>query len=266
MATEDPEPADPTTPAAAMPGGYLQCDADCPPPARAGGMIWCRSSTACAAPCQCRLFAFDPAKPDAGWDMVAGPNQKVTENTALSYRCWCVRPAPGGGGGGGSAAREITVRLADIVDADHAEFSPAALAEAPVTALSGLSAGDAAALDQAFGVSTIRDLAQLKYVRWATSIVALADAAAPAGPSCDSIPDLALDLDHIRLEKPVPGEDWMLTVARFMDGVRSRHCDSGGCGTGRCTGRERSGNVRLHLDAADHIIVTITAQIHCVCA
>ena len=263
MATETPDPSDPTPAAAAMPGGYLQCDADCPPPARAGGLIWCRSSPDCAAPCQCRLFAFDPAKPDAGWEMVAGPNRKVTENPALSYRCWCVRPAPGGGGG---TARDISVRLSDIVDADHADFAPEALAEAPVTALLGLSADDAAALDQAFAVRTIRDLAQLRYVRWATSIVALADAAVPAGPSCDSIPDLALNLDRIRLEKPVPDEDWMLTVARFMEGMRSRHCAVGGCGTGRCTGRERSGHVHLHLDAPDHIIVTITAQIHCVCA
>lgn len=49
------------------------------------------------------------------------------------------------------------------------------LADAPVAALAGVSEADAELLLKAFNVKTIRDLAQLKYVRWAQGIVSLAD-------------------------------------------------------------------------------------------
>lgn len=49
------------------------------------------------------------------------------------------------------------------------------IAEAPVEALQGVSEGDAAHLKEAFNVKTIRDLAELKYVKWAQAITALAD-------------------------------------------------------------------------------------------
>lgn len=49
------------------------------------------------------------------------------------------------------------------------------LVDAPVAALAGVSEADAEALLKAFNVKTIRDLAQLKYVRWAQGIVSLAD-------------------------------------------------------------------------------------------
>jgi hypothetical protein len=50
----------------------------------------------------------------------------------------------------------------------------AALADAPVTAL-GLSSSDAAALEQALGVKSVRDLADNKYVRRAQAVVHLAN-------------------------------------------------------------------------------------------
>jgi len=50
----------------------------------------------------------------------------------------------------------------------------AALADAPVTAL-GLSSSDAAAVEQALDVKTVRDLADNKYVRRAQAIVNLAN-------------------------------------------------------------------------------------------
>ncbi|MBO0767466.1 MAG: hypothetical protein J2O48_02150 [Solirubrobacterales bacterium] len=53
------------------------------------------------------------------------------------------------------------------------EFSE--LADAPVDALQGVSAGDAEHLQAAFNIKTVRDLAESKYVRWAQAIVALAD-------------------------------------------------------------------------------------------
>jgi hypothetical protein len=49
------------------------------------------------------------------------------------------------------------------------------LADSPVDALAGISASDAKLLAAAFGVKTIRDLANLKYTKWARAIVTLAD-------------------------------------------------------------------------------------------
>ncbi|WP_032919354.1 hypothetical protein [Leptospira santarosai] len=49
------------------------------------------------------------------------------------------------------------------------------IADSPVSALQGLSEGDAEYLQKAFNVKTVRDLANLKYVKWAQSIVHLAD-------------------------------------------------------------------------------------------
>jgi hypothetical protein len=51
------------------------------------------------------------------------------------------------------------------------------IADSPVDALQGVSSGDAELLQKAFYVKTVRDLANLKYVRWAQAIVSLADSA-----------------------------------------------------------------------------------------
>jgi hypothetical protein len=47
------------------------------------------------------------------------------------------------------------------------------LAEAPVAAILGLSENDAEALKQAFGIDTVRELAENKFVRIAQAVVAL---------------------------------------------------------------------------------------------
>ena len=49
------------------------------------------------------------------------------------------------------------------------------IADAPVSALSGVSDGDAELLRQAFNIKTVRDLGTNTYFRWAQGIVALAD-------------------------------------------------------------------------------------------
>jgi hypothetical protein len=49
------------------------------------------------------------------------------------------------------------------------------LADAPVTAIAGLSDGDAELLLKAFNIKTVRDLGTNKYFRWAQGIVNLAD-------------------------------------------------------------------------------------------
>lgn len=56
------------------------------------------------------------------------------------------------------------------------------LADAPVSALRGVSAADARALAKAFDVRTVRDLAQLEFVKWAQAITTLADQEQP-GPA-----------------------------------------------------------------------------------
>lgn len=54
---------------------------------------------------------------------------------------------------------------------EQQEFS--ALADAPVEAISGVSASDAAALKTAFNIKTVRDLAENKYVKIAQAVVNL---------------------------------------------------------------------------------------------
>ncbi len=49
------------------------------------------------------------------------------------------------------------------------------LVDAPVAALQGVSEGDAELLKKAFNVKTIKDLANLKYIKWAQAIVTLAE-------------------------------------------------------------------------------------------
>ena len=61
------------------------------------------------------------------------------------------------------------------LDKAYQDKSFAELAEAPIDALRGVHAKDAAALKQAFNITTIRQLANLNFVKWATAITTLAD-------------------------------------------------------------------------------------------
>ncbi|SHH00962.1 hypothetical protein [Massilia sp. CF038] len=61
-----------------------------------------------------------------------------------------------------------------IVDADYAGKCFRDIANAPLAALRGLSKKDAEALHKAFGITTIGDLAELKFVKWASAIQILA--------------------------------------------------------------------------------------------
>jgi hypothetical protein len=61
-----------------------------------------------------------------------------------------------------------------IVDADHANKCFRDICNAPLAALRGLSNKDAEALHKAFGITTIGDLAELKFVKWASAIKTLA--------------------------------------------------------------------------------------------
>ncbi|WP_229259031.1 hypothetical protein [Duganella flavida] len=61
-----------------------------------------------------------------------------------------------------------------VVDKEYVGLSFRALADAPISALRGISAKDAKALAQAFNVHTVRDLANLEFVKWAAAITTLA--------------------------------------------------------------------------------------------
>ena len=61
------------------------------------------------------------------------------------------------------------------VDKKYEKMSFKELAHAPVDAIAGVSAADAEKLKEAFGVKTVADFANLKYVKWAQAICALAD-------------------------------------------------------------------------------------------
>ena len=62
-----------------------------------------------------------------------------------------------------------------IVDKEYAGLSFRALAEAPVSALRGISTKDAKALAQTFNVNSVGDLAKLDFFKWAQAIATLAE-------------------------------------------------------------------------------------------
>lgn len=53
------------------------------------------------------------------------------------------------------------------------------LADAPISALRGVSAKDAKVFEQTFNVTTVRELANLDFFKWATALTVLADHEAP---------------------------------------------------------------------------------------
>jgi hypothetical protein len=67
----------------------------------------------------------------------------------------------------------ISVNLDSVLDKAYESESLAGLVTAPVSALAGVSDADSEALQKAFNVKTIGDLAGNKYVRAAQAIVEL---------------------------------------------------------------------------------------------
>lgn len=83
-----------------------------------------------------------------------------------------------------------------VVDKEYLGQSFRALADAPVSALRGVSAKDAKALAQAFNVHTVRELANLEFVKWAAAITTLADheQATPAEQAAEGRLDDGLEM------------------------------------------------------------------------
>ena len=67
------------------------------------------------------------------------------------------------------------MEINSILDKAYEKKPLKELVDAPVSALQGVSEGDAQKLKEAFNVKTIKDLAKLKYVRWAQAIITLAE-------------------------------------------------------------------------------------------
>ena len=68
----------------------------------------------------------------------------------------------------------VSANLDNVLDKDYEATSLAELVNAPVSALAGVSEADAEALQKAFNIKTIGDLAGNKYFRAATAIVEIA--------------------------------------------------------------------------------------------
>ncbi|MFE4694973.1 hypothetical protein ACFRH6_33605 [Streptomyces sp. NPDC056749] len=66
-----------------------------------------------------------------------------------------------------------TIDLDKVLDKAWTDKSLPEILAAPVAALKGVSDRDGELLDEAFGVKTVADLADLKYVRWAQALAAL---------------------------------------------------------------------------------------------
>ncbi len=69
------------------------------------------------------------------------------------------------------------MNIKKCVDKAYEDKSFKELADSPISALQGVGTEDAKLLKQAFNIVTIRDFADLKFVKLATAIVTLADEA-----------------------------------------------------------------------------------------
>jgi len=67
----------------------------------------------------------------------------------------------------------VSVVLDKALDKAYESKSLAEILDAPVSALAGVSDGDAEKLDAAFGIKTVRDLGNNKYFTAAAALVAL---------------------------------------------------------------------------------------------
>ena len=74
---------------------------------------------------------------------------------------------------GGDADTSFNIK--GMVDKAFEDKPLSEIADAPVSAIQGVSAGDAKLLEKAFNIKTVRDFANHEFVKYARSIVAQAD-------------------------------------------------------------------------------------------
>jgi hypothetical protein len=94
------------------------------------------------------------------------------------------------------------MNINNVVDNEFSGKCFRDICNAPLSALRGLSAKDAKALHQAFNISTIGDLADLKFFKWASALKTL------AAEECDTPEQLAKEtlLDEA-VEMTFPASD-----------------------------------------------------------
>lgn len=89
------------------------------------------------------------------------------------------------------------MNIHNVVDKAYENKSFQEIANAPVSILEGVSSKDAELLRKTFNIKTVRDLANLKYAKWANAIVTLADevdAATPQEKAKESLLDDAIEM------------------------------------------------------------------------
>jgi predicted RecB family nuclease len=88
------------------------------------------------------------------------------------------------------------MNIQSIVDQSFHTKSFRELAEAPISALRGVSQSDARALSQAFGINTIAELANLNFFKWAAAIQTLAQVEndTPAQQAQETLLDDAVEM------------------------------------------------------------------------
>lgn len=72
----------------------------------------------------------------------------------------------------------VSADLSALLDKEWEDKSLAEIMKAPVSALSGVSSGDAEALQKAFGIKTVGDMGKNKFFRAAQALAMLGDAGA----------------------------------------------------------------------------------------
>ncbi|MBQ0854691.1 hypothetical protein J8N05_41765 [Streptomyces sp. BH-SS-21] len=66
-----------------------------------------------------------------------------------------------------------SIDLDKVLDKTWADKSLPEILAAPISALKGVSDKDGELLQEAFGITTVAELAELKYARWAQALAAL---------------------------------------------------------------------------------------------
>jgi len=120
-----------------------------------------------------------------------------------------------------------------VVSKEHQGKSFNELADAPIDALQGIGAEDAGMLKETFGITTIREFANLKFVKWATAIALLAD---ESGGKNNTAKETLLD-DALEMTFPssdplsVGGGITRIEVAPDKVDARTDHQNSQAAGT-----------------------------------
>ena len=135
----------------------------------------------------------------------------------------------------------VSVNLAKALDKAYEDKSVNEILDAPVSAISGVSDGDATLLDQAFGIKTVRDLGSNKYFAVAGVLVALAEPRGLTAGAAYPLKLLASDLDGTLVGPPGASRRARAPCSTPATPRASRSCSSPGArragSTGSATGR-----------------------------